>query len=160
MGSCMKRSTRPTKIRWSPPSCTAWVAQSNTANAWEKIGAPLSQVSKARPCHLSVTAWAKTCEMSCWSSRKTLIAKLPAADQRKARNIADRLAQEQLAAGDAKNATDGCTAKLDALGKDIAVIRAQLDQLVGRGAGAGEVAPVATPDASVESPTPVVDGGP
>lgn len=62
---------------------------------------------------------------------RALVAKLPAADARKAKNLADQLAKQQLAAGDDPKASDACTARLDALGKDIAAIRAQLDAMAG-----------------------------
>lgn len=116
-------------------------------------------------CHLALRSASDTDHLKKIQSTekeiRALIAKLPAADQRKARNLADQLAQERLAAGDARTATDGCTAKLDALGKDISAIKAQLDQLTGRGAGSStDVAPVATPDAALEMPAPPADTGP
>jgi len=85
---------------------------------------------------------------------RALVAKLPAADQRKARDIADQLAQQRLATTDASG-SDGCTAKLEALGKDITAIKAQLDLLVSHGVKADDPAP---PDAPT-APPPPVDAG-
>lgn len=116
-------------------------------------------------CHLALRSAAETDHLKKIQSTereiRSLIAKLPAADQRKARNLADQLAQERQGTGEIKSVTDGCTTRLDALGKDIAAIKAQLEQLTGRGA-ASEIAP-ATPDAPAASPLPTdpaVDGGP
>src|SRR5205814_1239247 len=91
---------------------------------------------------------------------RALIAKLPAADQRKARNIADQLAKDAAQPdADAKGSDSGCAAKLDAVAKDIAAIRAQLDRSANHDAGSDE--PPAPPDAARVSPDgQAVDAGP
>ena len=86
---------------------------------------------------------------------RSLVAKLPAADQRKARDLADQLARQR-PSGAAPPGTDpdGCTAKLEALGKDVTAIKAQLDLLVKHSTGGAEVAPATPPDAPAAPPPP------
>lgn len=87
---------------------------------------------------------------------RALVAKLPAADQRRARDIADQLARQRAGSASPMTDADGCAAKLEALGKDITAIKAQLDLLVKHGAGADvRPAPPDAPDA-VDHP---VDAG-
>lgn len=117
-------------------------------------------------CHLALRSASDTEHLKKIQSTereiRALIAKLPAADQRKARKLADQLAQEQQPTS-GMTSTDGCTARLDALGKDISAIKAQLELLTGRSAApnevrSGEINDVAPPPADAPAPPePIVD---
>jgi hypothetical protein len=115
-------------------------------------------------CHLALRSAADTDHLKKIQSTereiRALVSKLPAADQRRARNIADQLAQQRLAATqptDAGNEIAACTAKLDALAKDVTAIKTQLDLLVSHGGKADDVAPAA-PEAPIAPASPVDAG--
>src|SRR5215475_3638874 len=65
-------NTRPTKMRWSPPSCTACRSHSKGANAPGIRGTPVAPEIGSKPTHLPAPDWAKRVDNPSWVSPRTL----------------------------------------------------------------------------------------